>query len=334
MGWWNQIWRGLAQDWTVGWLEPTQTPDRELFGEIQPESSYLNVVLKSARIVNVRKGFKTFYGTVHSFIRLSSPSAQSADFNVVTTPSALKNVDAGGIDRVIQLNQRLLGPVPYFGGDLEIEVGLFSIASSDLAFPYLTLLESLSKTAGVSFISSAVPFAAPILEGVKLLQGSDKDSILEVGVSMTEFKPRQGYFVAIRAQKGRFNLKSLRVDGTDFRLLDSDGAALSDYPYIVLEMRAETYRSDWYKIPEVGAAYREVQNLYRENKDTDTKLALGRFRRIALTCNDLLMGDARRLADKVDAMYAAFAKPELVSRRAQKIGRQLPDLKEVNLYGS
>jgi hypothetical protein len=284
--------------------------------------------------VNVRKGFKTFYGTVHSFIRLPNPSQQDAGFNVVTTPTALKNVDAAGIDRVIQLNQRLLGPVPYLGGDLDIEVGLFSIASSDLALPYLTLLESLSKNAGVSFISSAVPFASPILEGVKLLAGSDKDSILEVGVSMIELKPKQGYFVAIRAPKGLFDVGSLRVDATDFRLLGSGGAPLADYPYIVLEVRGEPYRSDWYKIPDIGAAFREVQELYRANKDSDTEAALGRFRRIAFTCNDLLMGDAKKLTDKVDAMYKVLAKPEAKRRAAPKTKSAFPDLKEANLYGS
>jgi hypothetical protein len=334
MGWWNQIWRNQAQDWIVGWLDPSQTPNSELFGQIEPESAYLNIALKSARIVDVRKGFKTFYGTVHSFIRLPSPSQQNAEFNVVNTPTALKNVDAAGINRVIQLNQRLLGPVPYLGGDLEIEVGLFSIASSDLALPYLTLLESLSKTAGVSFISSAVPFVSPILEGVKLLAGSDKDSILEVGVSMTEFSPRQGYFVAIRAPKGRLDVKTLKVDASDFRLLGSDGAALVDFPYLVLEVRGETYRSDWFKVPEIGTAYREIQELYRANKDSDTEAALGRFRRMALTCNDLLVGDARKLADKVDAMYRAFANPDPVRRGGPKISRHFPELKEVNLYGS
>jgi len=103
---------------------------------------------------------------------------------------------------------------------------------------------------------------------------------------------------------------------------------------LAARLRGEAYRSDWYRIPDVGAAHREIQELYRANKDSDTEAALGRFRRKALTGNDLLVAHARKLADKVDAIYRSLAKPEPERRAEQQKGPQFPDLKEANLYGS
>ena len=46
-------------------------------------------------------------------------------------------------------DQRLLGPVPSMGGDLELKVGLFAVKSQDMLQPFLEILEDLSKAAGV-----------------------------------------------------------------------------------------------------------------------------------------------------------------------------------------
>lgn len=286
--------------------------------------------------MNVRRGLKKFYGAVHSFMEIPHRSQEKAQFNVVTAPDALKNIDAGNVDRVVSMNHRLLGPVPYAGGDLDIQVGLFSIASSDLAAPYLSLLESLSKNAGVSFMSAAVPFAGPILEGMKLLAGSDKDSILEIGLSDTQKPPRQGYLVAIRATRDELNPKELKLNPPDFQLLDAAGTPLTAFPYFVLEVRAERERSDWFMIPEIKEAYKQIQELYRTDKAADTKEAVNRFRRIALTCNDLLTQDAEQLVKKVDTMYATLAPERTRGTRSSPRRRpeNLPNLDQLRLFNT
>ena len=331
MGLWDIVWKTQAEDWVYGWLGPDQVPANSPFGAVEPNASYLNIFLKSARVVNVRKGLTNFYGVVHSFMKLPHRSQQTAEFNVVTTPAALKDVDSR-IDRIVQINHRLLGPAPYVDGDLEIEVGLFSVPSSDLAAPYLSLLENLSTTAGVSFISSALPFAGPILEGVKLLTGGNK-AVLEIGLSITEPQPKQGYCVVMRAPKKAVLLSQLKLDPSDFRLLDLNGEPIADYPYLVLEVQAQPQRPDWFKIPDLSKAYGRIQELYREGSD-DTNAALQVFRRTALTCNDLIEADARLLADKVASTYrmVSATSSERGARRATAVADELPDLKEMNLY--
>jgi hypothetical protein len=330
MGWWSDLWKRRSEDWTFTWLDAAQVPGTSS-GTLGDYAGYLHVFLKSARVVDVRKGFKTFYGTVHSYASLPHRSGGRAEFNVVTTPEALKNIEAAGLDRVIQFNQRLVGPVPYTGGDLELEVGLFSVAASDLAGPYVQLLENLSKTAGVSFMSAALPFVGPILEGMKLLTGSQKDVTLEIGVSTMMAAPRLGYFTAIRAPKNTYQVNRLSIDPADFHLLH-DGAPLGDHPYVVLEISARPDRPDWHQIPELAAAYKRLQEDYRGGRPGATEEALAQFRRVALTCNDLLDTDARTLVDKVMDQYNAIGAPRAADRAQRGSGKTLPDLNQIRLY--
>src|SRR5829696_3133081 len=123
MAFWDAIFRRRAEDWTYSYLSEEQVPDEDKPKPMEPNSAYLSIILKSARVVDVRRGLSRLYGTVHSFASVPHLSAGSAEFQVVTAPEDLRNVDASRIDRVVQLDQRLLGPVPYRGGTLELEVG-------------------------------------------------------------------------------------------------------------------------------------------------------------------------------------------------------------------
>lgn len=298
MGWWNNIWTSRAQDWIFGYLEPSQVPDRLARKPVQPNTAYISVFLRSMRIVNVRKGLTKFYGTVHSLISLPHISGSSAQFHVLTTPSSLSDIDAANIDRVVSMNTRLLGPIPYRGGDLEVEVGLFSIQSADLAKPFLSVLEGMSQAAGVSYISAALPFVGPILQGVNLLAGGSGGTILEVGLAKPFSTVDTGTMAVIRAPKGSINLAQLKAD-QDYRLLDADGQSLKEYPYMVLAIEARPRRADWFKIPELANAYQDLQNELRSGKHDPAMDALAVFKRTAVTCPDLLPEHARKLAAEV-----------------------------------
>ena len=95
-------------------------------------------------------------------------------------------------------------------------------------------------------------------------------------------------------------------------------------------MRADDQRGDWFSIPEVADAYGAVQAEFRAGRRHDTEAALAFFRRVVLTCNDLLPKDARKLADKVQMLYDTQGTGRVTRSGGATLG--LPDLEEIDLY--
>lgn len=330
MGFWSAIWKTQAKDWTYAKLPTNKTPDALAHTKIAAEDGYLNIWLQSFRVTNVRKGLKKFYGTVHSFISLPIlDSDKRAEFQVATTPGQLKNLDAANVDRILILNHRLLGPIPYRGGDVEIEIGLFSIKEADLAGPFLSVLESMSKTAGVSFISTALPFAGPLKDGINLLSGAGSDSILEIGLSTVYSPAETGYFAVMRAEKAKIDPAKFRIDNNHQLVDDSSGAPISDYPYLVFRVEVSKQRDDWFQIPDLASAHRSLRNEIKGGVLTKINEAFAVFRRAAMACPDLLLDDAKRLVEKVEADVKTAVGPTPTAKVA---GASIKELKEVSLY--
>lgn len=329
-GFWKNLWKTRAKDWIYESLEASQVSDSLQQTPIEPDTAYLNVFLRWFRIVNVRVGLKKFYGTVHSYISVPyEGSTESAEFQVVTTPPNLKDQDTKHLDRVITRNIRLLGPIPYRGGDVDLEVGLFSVKSADLAGPYVEVLETMATAAGVSFVSVAKPFLQPIETGINLLTGAADDTILEIGLSTTLDTPKTGYFFVMRAQKGTVDVSKLRVS-SDFRLVDEAGNAIEDFPYMVLAVEATEKRDDWFQIPELHKLYETLRLEAKKGDVEETQKALATFERAVRFSPDLLTRDAKQLIEKVREKFSTAFAGALTSASTL----ELPDFEGIDLYGS
>jgi hypothetical protein len=299
MGIWTSLWRTKAQDWTYLELAGKQVPNGIGHETIPDDSVYLTVTLRSLHIADVRKGLKRFYGAVHSWSSISHMAQGRVEFQMVTTPVELKDADPDHLDRVIFMDRPLLGPVPYRGGTVSLELGLFSIASGDLVGPFLDVLESMSKAAGVTFVTAARPFIEPLTQGISLLTGTSRDSILEIGLAK-DWAPTTGYYAIVRAPRGALQTKDLRV-AADQRLVDSSGNAIQQYPYLVFSVDARPDRPNWFEIPDLKKAYDELTAEVQRGRIEEAKQAFGVFRRTALNSPDLLFDDAKVIAEKVDA---------------------------------
>lgn len=332
MGVFSDLWKTQAKDWTYAKIPADKTPDGLQHMPLKAEDGYLNVWLQSFRITNVRKGLKSFYGTVYSFISLpvlDQNGGKKAEFQVLTTPGQLKNIDASHVDRIVVLNQRLLGPIPYRGGDLELEIGLVSVKEADLAGPFLSVLDSLSKTAGVSFITSALPFAGPLKDGINLLSGASSDSILEIGLSTAYSPAETGCFAVMRAQPNVVNPGQLRIDDDRRLVNDKSRQSISNYPYLVFRVEVSKQRDDFFLIPDVALAYKKLRDEIRGGDLNKINDAFAVFRRTALSSPDLLIVDAQRLVAKIDADVKAVVGARTTSQGA---AAPLADLKDVALY--
>jgi hypothetical protein len=332
MGVFSELWKTQAKDWTYSKIPANKTPNSLAHDPLRSEDGYINVWLQSFRITNVRKGLKAFYGTVYSFISLpvlNGDGGKKAEFQVLTTPGQLKNIDASHVDRILVLNQRLLGPIPYRGGDLEIEIGLFSIKEADLAGPFLSVLDSLSKTAGVSFITAALPFAGPIKDGINLLSGASSDSILEMGLS-TNYSPAEtGCFAVMRAQQNQVDPAQFRVDDSHRLVDDKSGEPIADFPYLVFTIELSKQRDDFFLIPDLSLAYKKLREEIKGGDLNKINDAFAVFRRTAVSSPDLLLADAQRLVANVDADVKASVETKTQSRGADGT---LREFKDVPLY--
>jgi hypothetical protein len=319
--------RQKAETWTYLELSGEQVPTKADHAAIAPNEAYLTLTLRSLRIVDVRKALKRFYGAVHSWSSVAHVGTGRAEFEVVTTPADLRDADAEHLDRVIAMDRPLLGPVPYRGGGLDLELGLFSVMSQDLAGPFLDVLEGMSKAAGVTFVSAARPFIAPLTQGISLLTGSTRNTTLEIGIAKN-WEPTTGYYAIIRAPRGLIPPQDVRV-ADDQHLVDSGGNVLGTYPYVVFSIDASRDRPNWFEIPELKDAYAELNAEVSRGKVQDAEQAFAVFRRKTLTSPDLLFADARVITDKVDAQVKEVLR---ATQTAGREGRPLPPLAELSPF--
>lgn len=78
MGWLSDIFEKQSKDWFYSSMPKEQTPGDIESIELVPNDDYIEIYLKSMRIVNVRKGLSKFYATVHSHVELSNISGKTA----------------------------------------------------------------------------------------------------------------------------------------------------------------------------------------------------------------------------------------------------------------
>ena len=225
-----------------------------------------------------------------------------------------------------------MGPIPYRGGQLALEIGLFSIKSVDLAAPYLEVLEAMSKQAGVAFINAALPFAGPLKTGINLLVGGGDNSPLEIGLAASAWNPETGYFVVMRAPKGSVAVNALKVDPTDYRLIGPDHKPVGDYPYMVLKVEAVASRDDWFNIKELQKPYQELKENIRGGDVEAAKNSFIFFKRSALTCDDLLFEDAKKLVAKVDGTLKEIIGEPTARGLVRRGVKKFPELHEIRLY--
>jgi hypothetical protein len=296
MSFWD-FWTEEAKDYVHGWLDPVQTSGIAL-GPINAETSYVTVKLRKMRIVNVRVGFKRFYGAVHADVGLWHAAGRKINFKQLIAPPDLQDVSSGSLDRTIVVDKDIFGPAPYRGGALDLNLTLLAVKSADLAGPYLDVLTGLASAAGVSYVKMAEPFLKPLSDGIDLLSGTTDTTGREIAL-VTSLSPlRAGVYMVARATKTQLDLSTVSL-APDYTLNDSSGSPVSKYPYLVVSIEGSPKRIDYMGIPEVKAAFDAVKKAVIDDDPRAYQETLTVFRRVVLLCDDLLMPHARKLFDEV-----------------------------------
>jgi hypothetical protein len=328
MKWWDTIRRSATQDWHFGPIPAERAPAGGERVPIQAGQHYVSAHLSSMRLSHVRVGTKRLYASVTSSFTLDSSAGGRAELMCVTTPSKLRDVEAASLDHFVTMDKRVLGPVPYRGGDLGVELGLFAVPAADLLQPYLTLVEDVTKFIGVSFLD-AVPGLLPSAKNaLDLLFGAANDPTLEIGYSGDLQQPSTGYYCAVRAPRNDPGLAGLRV-AEDKRLVRADGTAVTE-PYLVFQISASTQRDNWFSIPNLTTRWKELAAAYEIGAFDVVDIALKGFQRATRVSPDLLLPDATR----INALALALLQHQLPGTTTSAGPEQpgLPPLSSLPLY--
>jgi len=283
---------------------------------IEKDQNYVSIIIKSARIDHVRRWTSKFHGCVQSRAHYFHVGHGDVEYQTVVVPPLMKELAPDKLDRVIQIDKPILRSVPYVGG-LSIELGLFSVKSTDLAGPYIDLLTSLAEKASVGFVSAAIPFIEPLRKGADLLFGNAAQSELEIGCEKTWIDLETGIWVLMLASKGSVNVSRLKVDLNDGRLLDgATGDSITGHPYLVFEVVKSDRRDDWMLIPELKEGWEAIANAAKARQLDEAEQLLRQFALICRWSPDLVPADQQRLSEAAKAKLPSLQMKKSISAGA------------------
>ncbi len=211
--------------------------------ELAIEDTYLRLRLARMFLKDRRVLFQTKYPVFHVNARFAGLDGP-VETNFVVRPELAGDDDKSRLDDVVTLDQTVLGPVLYRGGDLGLVLGLYSAPADDWAKRFIQLAEGVSKLTLNAGLTTAISVANTIKTSVESMVSSDGMD-LKLGLDK-ELKQGEwlvpGYLVMVAAPDEQVPHGELTFDG---ELRNADGSVYSNHDYIVLAIEVSDHRSDW-----------------------------------------------------------------------------------------
>ncbi len=303
--------------------------------QLAPDKCYLELYVESLRIEKARAFATRFHGVVYSYVTFARLGDSSSVVAAVTKPSKLADLDSGSVGKVITISRKMMGAVPWRGGNLAVELGLFSVKSGSLLSPLTNLITRISDVAGISFVELARPFIPLLTEGMDLIAGQTADVRLEVGVDSTFELNKPVTCAIIAAPRDSFDRSALSLDPVDRKLLHKGEPLQAGY--CVFSIRTTDRKADFGEIPALKEAFAAFRKSVLEGQPALAREALAAFRRAVLLSPDLIAEDAKRLASLAENMMSeAFAPTGITfggdeSQRAPTVSLPM-NLSDLGLY--
>ncbi len=335
MGWFSNLIDKVKGSSSIDYLLVSELdlpglPDEPTF---ERDKAYVELYLDSLRLDDSRVFATRFHGLVYSFVTLARQSDGNAEFAAVSKPDKIAELDEDSLGKVITVNKQMMGAVPWRGGDLQLQLGLFSIKTGNLLSPVIDFVTRVSETAGVSFIGAVKPFVPLITEGMDMIAGQTDDSRLQVGVdtSMKLEGTASSGFAIIATDKTNLDRSKITIDPQDRKLL-YNGSPLSE-TYCVFSLRSAARKADYGEIPEIKEAYEAFSKAARIGKQNDATEALTVLRRTVVFSPDLIPSDADLIVREAERlMQLAFGGGGI--SKSDNLEADIPaTLGELNIYG-
>ncbi len=214
---------------------------------IDADQAYFVIRIAEMYLNHTRTLWRKFYPLLHGYIEHAGQAEHA-----VAGPAQLPDIGSTNLDRLINLNYRLAGPLPFRGGDVSVYIGLFSVPGQDVTKTLLDTLGTIAGLAGAG-LGQAVPLANAVKAGVEGLIGLDSCA-LQLAVRDTFFQNnplRSGFYVGINAAVGDVAVDQLWIRQGRL-LVGADPIAArpyEDHDYMLLEVERRDRREDWPRLP-------------------------------------------------------------------------------------
>lgn len=275
-------------------LRPLFFADAAASATLVAEESYLRLRLSRMFLKHRRELFRTKYPVVNALMRFAGLGG-SVEVTFVARPELAGDTDESRLDDVVTLDQTILGPVLYRGGDLELMLGLYAAPADDWAQRFISLAEGVSQLTLNAALSTAVTLASTVKNAVESsLSGDGLDFKLGLDMELAAAKTLQpGYLVMISAEVDDVDSSQLQV--VEGELRHADGRIYSDHDYLVLAIEVMERRSDWQALG-YGRLWQDLLTTAADADDIETvKAAYQTFVGAIMASTDLSWQDRQAI---------------------------------------
>lgn len=303
MGFLGKLWDGIKGKDTVDMILVQNVDGVADAPDFVANETYVTLFVRSLRLRNARKFTQKYDGVVYSYVTMPFQGQEKVKIPAVSKPEHLVQMDPGAIANVITFNKQMMGAIPWRGGPLLLELGLFSVKGGNLLTPVLDFVTEISNAAGISFVGKIAPFTPLISKGVDIIAGQTEDVALEVGIDTAFQTGKPGTHAIIAEPKnGKLDPAKLKLDPADGKLLH-DGQPLKA-SYCVFSIQGTPTKADFGEIPELKDKFAAFRAALQTQVEDKAKEALSAFRVAAMTSPDLIRSDAKRLVALAQEMMA------------------------------
>lgn len=258
----SEIFSGKAR--TLFWrrLNPDHVVDCQTGVAIETDQAYFVIRMKEMYLATTRRLWRRFYPMLHGYVDYAGSQVHS-----VAGPGQLRELTDANLDRIVNLNLRLAGPIAYKGGEVSILIGLYSVPGQDAARALVDTVCTVANLAGIA-AGQAAPIATAIKSGVENILGLN-DARLELGIRDSFYQNNRlqsCYYVGINVPSTDVAFNELWV--RDGRLIKGPdpivGVNYEDHDYMIIEIERRDSRDDWPSLPGISQYQERFADVMRD----------------------------------------------------------------------
>jgi hypothetical protein len=276
--------------------------------------AYCRIWLTEMRLAKDVEWFKHRYPVVHAAVRFNH-GGKSVTIPYLATPGELQKSIADNLDKVIQCNYPLTPLFPFNDGLVELQAGLFSIATDDSINKFIKTMGRFSELLPVPELSSVLKLAEPVYRGIEdLLDIGERR--LELGYQQTFSEAngggsnslKAGYFAAILAEDNKINSDNLCVVNDSLclgspgptRVFVRDCKPLEGYSYMLFRIEKRTAQ-DWESLTNIKELVDKAQEAVFDGKyDLVKTILLPYIKTVIYRSADVTKADRKQMVLKIE----------------------------------